>query len=97
MSTIGNLGKGKVFCDIGHGVGNLPLQAAFTYGCESRGIEMVGDRHDIADCLVDFFQRQHQLISDQKGEVRYILQISSHHGGGTFVSVTQDYPPWKGL
>ena len=60
---------GKVFCDIGHGVGNLPLQAAFTYGCESRGIEMVGDRHDIAECLVDFFKRQHQLISDQEGEV----------------------------
>ena len=70
LGTIGKLGKDKVFCDIGHGIGNLPIQAAFTHGCESRGIEMVGDRHAIAECLNEFFHTQHKLVSDQSGEVR---------------------------
>ena len=69
LGTIGNLGKGHVFVDVGHGIGNLPIQAAFTRGCESRGIEMVGDRHDIAMCLDEFYQNQHQLISDHEGKV----------------------------
>lgn len=70
LGTIGKLEKGQVFCDIGHGIGNLPIQAALTRGCESRGIEMVGDRHAIALCLNEFYHDQHKLISDQEGEVR---------------------------
>jgi len=36
------------FLDIGHGIGNAPLQAAYTIGCNSRGIEISKDRHFIA-------------------------------------------------
>ena len=31
--------KTQVFLDIGHGLGNTCLQAAYTIGCEARGIE----------------------------------------------------------
>lgn len=41
--------KSEVFIDVGHGIGNAVLQAAFTIGCESRGIEVVPDRCQIAD------------------------------------------------
>lgn len=40
-----------VFVDIGHGVGNAVLQAAYTIGCEARGIEVVADRNLIATQL----------------------------------------------
>jgi len=48
MFEIGGLQRGHSFVDIGHGLGNLPLQAAYTIGCESRGLELVGDRCDIS-------------------------------------------------
>jgi hypothetical protein len=70
-----------IFCDIGHGIGNLVHQAAYTYGCESRGIEMVGDRCDISKVYDDWFQLQHKLVSDRTGEVRtcymYVIIIYS--------------------
>ena len=31
--------KTQVFLDIGHGLGSTCLQAAYTIGCEARGIE----------------------------------------------------------
>lgn len=37
-----------VFLDVGHGIGNTVLQAAYTMGCESLGIELVGFRHERA-------------------------------------------------
>ena len=37
-----------VFLDIGHGIGNTCIQAAFTTGCDSKGIEVVQSRHDVA-------------------------------------------------
>ena len=42
------LTKDMVYVDIGHGIGNTCMQAAFTVGCESRGIELVDDRNHIA-------------------------------------------------
>lgn len=39
-----------IIVDIGHGIGNIPIQAAFTGLCsESRGIELVASRTDIAE------------------------------------------------
>ena len=43
-----------VFLDIGHGIGNATLQAAFTSGCEARGIELVDGRYRIAQ----YFKRE---------------------------------------
>jgi hypothetical protein len=42
------LTKTDIFVDIGHGIGSTCLHAAYTCGCESRGIEVVYDRHVVA-------------------------------------------------
>lgn len=36
------------FLDIGHGIGNIVLMAGYLFQCESRGIEVVRDRHQVA-------------------------------------------------
>jgi len=54
-----------VFIDVGHGIGLISLQAAFTVGCESRGIEVDETRHLIAKLLEQSFQ--HQLEKHHKG------------------------------
>lgn len=41
------LQRDDLFLDVGHGIGNACLQAAYTVGCEARGIEVVKDRYDI--------------------------------------------------
>ena len=38
------LERQDIFLDVGHGIGNACLQAAYTVGCEARGIEVVQDR-----------------------------------------------------
>lgn len=35
----------SIFVDLGHGIGNTCLQAAFTVGCHSKGIELVDARY----------------------------------------------------
>ncbi|KAL7574996.1 hypothetical protein ACA910_010814 [Epithemia clementina (nom. ined.)] len=45
LKEILNVQQTDIFIDLGHGIGNAVLQAAFTIGCDSRGIEVVEDRH----------------------------------------------------
>ncbi|VEU42839.1 unnamed protein product [Pseudo-nitzschia multistriata] len=49
LMKILELGPDDIFLDIGHGVGNTCLHASFCIGCDSRGIEVVSDRHEIAE------------------------------------------------
>jgi hypothetical protein len=49
MMKLLELRREDVFLDIGHGLGNTCLHAAFCVGCESRGIEVVSSRHEIAE------------------------------------------------
>ena len=42
-----------VFIDLGHGIGTPSLQAAYSRGCESRGIELNAERNVIARSLQD--------------------------------------------
>lgn len=42
------LKRSDIFLDIGHGVGNACLQAAYCVGCESRGIEIIKDRYGVS-------------------------------------------------
>lgn len=37
------------YVDIGHGIGNTCLQAAYTLGCHAKGVECNGDRCEVAD------------------------------------------------
>jgi hypothetical protein len=45
--------KEDVFLDIGHGIGNTCIQAAFTVGCEARGIEVVYGRNSVGEVFRD--------------------------------------------
>jgi Histone methylation protein DOT1 len=42
------LSRDDSFVDLGSGIGSLVLQAAYTIGCPSRGIEIVKSRHEAA-------------------------------------------------
>lgn len=50
-----------VFVDIGHGIGNTVLQAAYTRGCEAHGIEVMPGRNEIALLIQDNLESQRQI------------------------------------
>jgi len=56
-----------VFIDIGHGIGSAVLQAAFTRGCESRGIELMEDRNLFAEHFNGHL-RQQQMSEKGKNQ-----------------------------
>jgi hypothetical protein len=62
--------KTDVFVDVGHGIGNAVLQAAYTMGCESKGIEVVGDRNSIARVfqkeLAQLGRSRHEIFDDPR-------------------------------
>ena len=64
------LTKDMVYVDIGHGIGNTCMQAAFTVGCEARGIEVVGKRNDIAGIFYKDLLEQHDIIHRRDQKVR---------------------------
>lgn len=72
MKDILCLHQDDVFLDIGHGIGNTCLQAAFTVGCEARGIEVVFSRNSIAEVFRDnmFIQHRTKVGSRIVGEVK---------------------------
>ena len=46
-----NLRPDSTFIDFGHGIGNTCLQAAYTIGCESKGIELVDARYFASEAM----------------------------------------------
>lgn len=46
-----------VYLDIGHGIGNTCLQAAYTIGCSARGLESVDSRNNVAERFKSSFER----------------------------------------
>lgn len=64
----------QVFLDIGHGVGNTVLQAAYTVGSESCGIELVALRHERAEVYREKLQEHNDLINRKRdGKVRVLI------------------------
>lgn len=61
LDSIAHLKPKSVICDLGHGVGNLVIQAAYTMGCEGRGIELVQAWHSVAEALLDHFQNHYPV------------------------------------
>jgi hypothetical protein len=62
------------FLDIGHGVGNTVLQAAYTVGCESRGIEVVNVRHERAFVYQEKLAELDDLLNKKRdGKVRILF------------------------
>lgn len=61
-----NLQPTDIFIDLGHGIGNATLQAAYTRGCESRGIEMLQDRCFIADRFKERLAEIKHLLHEER-------------------------------
>ena len=78
MKKILCLDRKDVFLDIGHGLGNTCLQAAFTAGCEARGIEVVFSRNSIAGVFRDNMMIQHR--KKQPSSRRIVGQVNLRHG-----------------
>mmetsp|Transcript_54960 Transcript_54960/g.164636 ORF Transcript_54960/g.164636 Transcript_54960/m.164636 type:complete len:1336 (-) Transcript_54960:32-4039(-) len=55
-----------IFIDIGHGCGNAPIQAAFTTGCEARGIEILEGRFTISDILKRSIKEERDTLPDSQ-------------------------------
>jgi len=68
--------KDDVFLDIGHGIGNACMHAAFTVGCEARGIEVVYSRNFIATAFRDNLVDQHSRL----GSSRIAGEVKLRHG-----------------
>jgi hypothetical protein len=66
LSQIVDLKYFHRFLDIGHGVGNTVLQAAYTVGCESLGIELVNLRAERADVYADKCREYDTLIHQRR-------------------------------
>ena len=76
MKNILRLKKADVFLDIGHGIGNTCMQAAFTVGCEARGIEVVYDRNSVAEVFRDNLVAQNKDSS----QPRMVGNVALRHG-----------------
>ncbi|KAK2627203.1 hypothetical protein QTJ16_003169 [Diplocarpon rosae] len=59
----------QVFVDLGSGVGNVVLQAALQFGCESWGCEMMPNACELADKQMAEFRARCRLWGLQAGEV----------------------------
>jgi len=79
-----NLQSSDIFIDIGHGIGNATLQAAYTRGCESRGIEIMEDRNLIAEQFkVKLADIKHLHHVERDGDIRHVGDIRFVEGDFT--------------
>lgn len=67
--TEAGLKSDQVFVDFGSGVGNVVLQAALEFGCESWGCEMMKNAADLAEEQASEFKARCRLWGIQAGEV----------------------------
>ena len=56
--------RNSCFVDLGSGIGNTVLQAAYTIGCDAKGIECIPDRAAVAD---DFKKEIEHIALQHKG------------------------------
>lgn len=71
----------EVFIDIGHGIGSLVLQAAYTIGCQGRGIEVVEDRNFLATLFYNELEEQRiQLHENRDGRKTNVGSVEFRRG-----------------
>jgi len=81
IAEITNLTSDQIFLDIGHGIGNAPLQMAYTIGCKARGIELVESRHHIAvNCFKYNLERQLMIIQERDDMVHQVGEVELRVG-----------------
>ena len=66
------LNSQKVFLDLGSGVGNVVLQAALEFGCESFGCEMIDNACDLAEAQEKEFVARCRLWGLEPGKVELV-------------------------
>lgn len=69
-----------VFVDIGHGIGNTMMQASYTFGCESRGVEVVENRNFVAQRFRDNLKWQREVHQERDGRHTEPGRIRFQHG-----------------
>ncbi|GMH84239.1 hypothetical protein TrST_g692 [Triparma strigata] len=77
---INEIRNDQIFLDIGSGIGNAVYQMALMYGCESRGIEINKDRHDIAGVAVSCIEEYNKQLNKQLKHPLRPGKISLVHG-----------------
>lgn len=61
------LNANSCFIDLGSGVGNVSIQAALEYGCESYGVEIMENCSELAALQLDQLQTRSKLFGIQPG------------------------------
>jgi Histone methylation protein DOT1 len=61
------LNSDSVMVDLGHGIGNSCLQAAYSFGCASRGLECHKGRNDVSNVLSLKFQDAADIHATRDG------------------------------
>ena len=90
------LNRDDVFLDVGHGVGNTVLQAAFVHQCEARGIEVIADRNALAVSFEDSLEKlrkRHLAEKDvdyQIGSIDLVYGSMEDRAHRTFLTRTND-------
>jgi len=69
------LSESDVFIDVGHGIGNAVLQAAYTRGCESKGIEVMDDRCHIAYLFRDNLAGINHIHMERDNDARTVGKV----------------------
>lgn len=72
--------RSDIFLDVGHGIGNSCLQAAYCTGCESRGIEVVKDRFNISLDFQNALGEMTRWVDKQENRMRVPGKIVLRHG-----------------
>lgn len=65
------LSSKSTFIDLGSGVGNVTIQAALEYGCESYGCEVMENASDLADLQHQVFNERCKLFGLNPGKVGF--------------------------
>lgn len=63
------LKRSDIFLDVGHGIGNSCLQAAYCTGCEARGIEVVKDRFNISLDFEKSMKEMARMVNKEEARV----------------------------
>ncbi len=71
-----DLKSSDIFLDLGHGLGLPSIQAAYTRGCEARGIELEKERFCLSEQCMEAMERQRELKRQEHIEYKDVSVYS---------------------
>lgn len=88
-----------VYLDVGHGIGNTVLQAAYVCQCEARGIEVVEDRNAVAIALQSSMEDVRTNLHRERDGINYHVGEVTFRRGSLEATENRDFltkaPPGK--